>query len=97
MSGLVTGLQNRAQRFESASDLNKKAPQMRCFFVSYLKHLYQSRIVVITYYLIRLPLSNEGNLIIVLYICLNNGLYCENNVILDCQSTHIEDSISHAS
>ena len=25
MSGLVTGLQNRAQRFESASDLNKKA------------------------------------------------------------------------
>ena len=26
MSGLVTGLQNRAQRFESASDLNKKSP-----------------------------------------------------------------------
>ncbi len=26
MSGLVTGLQNRAQRFESASDLNEKSP-----------------------------------------------------------------------
>ncbi len=25
MSGLVTGLQNRAQRFESASDLNKES------------------------------------------------------------------------
>ena len=28
MSGLVTGLQNRAQRFESASDLNCKACQI---------------------------------------------------------------------
>ena len=32
MSGLVTGLQNRAQRFESASDLNKKAPHYEVLF-----------------------------------------------------------------
>ena len=37
MSGLVTGLQNRAQRFESASDLKMKVYQFNlmhlCFFV----------------------------------------------------------------
>lgn len=32
MSGLVTGLQNRAQRFESARDLKKHLNQFRCFF-----------------------------------------------------------------
>ena len=36
MSGLVTGLQNRAQRFESASDLKMKVWQFNlthlCFF-----------------------------------------------------------------
>ena len=33
MSGLVTGLQNRAQRFESASDLQiKHLLKKRCFF-----------------------------------------------------------------
>lgn len=33
MSGLVIGLQNRAQRFESASDLQRKHLTTRCFFV----------------------------------------------------------------
>ncbi len=37
MSGLVTGLQNRVQRFESASDLHKKslaeAIQSAVFFI----------------------------------------------------------------
>lgn len=32
MSGLVIGLQNRAQRFESARDLPKQSQQCGCFF-----------------------------------------------------------------
>ena len=36
MSGLVTGLQNRAQRFESASDLqNSIANQLFCGWLAY--------------------------------------------------------------
>lgn len=32
MSGLVIGLQNRAQRFESARDLEKQSQKCGCFF-----------------------------------------------------------------
>ena len=36
MSGLVTGLQNQVQRFESACDLNKKPALMSRFFVIHI-------------------------------------------------------------
>ena len=42
MSGLVTGLQNRLQRFESASDLTKTALEtlLTLFFFCFVRHLY---------------------------------------------------------
>ena len=41
MSGLVTGLQNRLQRFESASDLTKTALEtlLTLFFFCFVIHL----------------------------------------------------------
>ena len=41
MSGLVTGLQNRLQRFESASDLTKTALEasLTLFFFYFVIHL----------------------------------------------------------
>ncbi len=42
MSGLVTGLQNRLQRFESASDLTKTALEitLTLFLFCFVRHLY---------------------------------------------------------
>ena len=41
MSGLVTGLQNRLQRFESASDLTKTALEtlLALFFFCFVRHI----------------------------------------------------------
>ena len=52
MSGLVTGLQNRAQRFESASDLKMKVCQ---FNLTHLCFLLLSLIKM------RVPLSSLSN------------------------------------
>ena len=42
MSGLVTGLQNRLQRFESASDLTETALEalLTLFFFCFVRYLY---------------------------------------------------------
>lgn len=49
MSGLVTGLQNRAQRFESASDLQIKHLTRDAFFVLYPQEIDKNLIYLITH------------------------------------------------